>query len=47
MVKGGDSVDYLLEPVELGSELSDLFADAAGSVTCDVGLACKKGTVNL
>lgn len=38
-------MNFLLEPLELGSELSDLFTNTALKIVCDTGVACEVGTI--
>lgn len=38
-------MDFLLEPMELGSEFEALLDGTRVSITCDSGYACETGTV--
>ncbi len=38
-------MEFLLEPLELGTEIEDLLSENMLKITCDEGYACKKGTV--
>jgi hypothetical protein len=38
-------MDFLLQPMELGTEFEDLLDPASATITCDSGYACQTGTV--
>lgn len=38
-------MDFLLEPMELGSEFEKFLEPLQTKVTCDVGYGCETGTV--
>lgn len=38
-------MDFLLEPLELGSEFEELLETGLGRVSCDTGYVCSSGTI--
>ncbi len=39
-------MEFLLEPLEMGSELDKLLDNSTAGVSCDTGYACAKGTID-